>query len=118
MSACLLFHLVRTIRGPIDSLVLVTPHYLQQRILLLAADEYPGLFTEWYGNGTSSLGAVNVYVSGSRPDPEYVQQKAYRLSALDGRLANLDNQYGPDVYPLISNVSHNTGCLELQPQQT
>jgi glycerophosphoryl diester phosphodiesterase len=93
-----------TADGQVNKSVTAVEQYDALEMLLQGyQEEYPGLFTEWYGNGSLSLGAINIYVSGNRPDPAYVAQKPYRLSALDGRLSNLDNQYGPDVYPLISN---------------
>ncbi|KAK9812735.1 hypothetical protein WJX72_002840 [[Myrmecia] bisecta] len=69
---------------------------LFEPLLASYQNQVPGLFTTYNANGTKVPGAITVLISGTRPDPAYVANKPVRYSALDGRLVNLDNAWGPE----------------------
>jgi hypothetical protein len=55
-----------------------------------------------FGPGRTRAGAVTVILSGDRPW-NTLEKETERLAALDGRLADLDRDWQPDLVPLISD---------------
>ncbi|KAK9858874.1 hypothetical protein WJX84_003329 [Apatococcus fuscideae] len=85
------------------SISALTEYDALDELLQQYQSEVPGLFTEWFANGTSLAGAINVYISGTRPSPAFIKNLPSRLAALDGRVPmDLYGPYDNTVYPLVS----------------
>lgn len=64
--------------------------------------DYAFMLTEFRADGTMTVGAVTVAISGSRP-ADTMRAQAVRYAGYDGRMSDLDSADPPSFMPLISD---------------